>query len=226
MIFGVFFLAFFSHFVRAESAKNLQESDGLSLPKVSDSSKNPVDLCTLSTVTGNCTEKNPFYGEDKTQKLVKSNSEIQKAWRKCADISVHPCSKDSKAYQTVKTSLKQYPDLVYLVDSDGRNLLINAVRWNNEEVIALLVPYCANAQLLDVQDIYGHSALFTAIQNRNKYATALLLLYDARTDIPNLEGFDAVQFSCTLENLEMFYFIKGTLEKLDELKMQKKKNQT
>jgi hypothetical protein len=41
------------------------------------------------------------------------------------------------------------------------------------------------------------------------------------TDIPVPEGFDAVQFSCTLESLEMFHFIKVISEKLDELKEQK-----
>jgi ankyrin repeat protein len=220
-VFGVFFLASFSHFVRAEIAKNPQESVRLPSSASYDGLKDLVNLHTPGTAIGNYTEKNLFPDECKTQKLKESSREIQKAWHNCTHMLMRSCSEDSKVYQDV---LEQYPSLIYVVDDNGRNLLMNAVRLNNEALAALLVPYYANAQLLNAKDVYGDSALFTAIQNQNKYAVALLLFHGAKTDIRNSEDFNAVQFSCTLESLEMFYFIKGTLEKLDELRTQKKES--
>jgi ankyrin repeat protein len=89
---------------------------------------------------------------------------------------------------------------------------------NEEEWVAFLLPYYVEAKLLDEQDHRGYSALFTAIENRNKYLAALLLAHGASTDIRDGQGFNALQFSCTLENLDMFYFLKSFLEKLDELR--------
>ncbi|MDR2371791.1 MAG: ankyrin repeat domain-containing protein [Puniceicoccales bacterium] len=201
MIFGVFFLASFWHFIQAEIAKDLQEPVGLSF------------------LTGSGTAMESYMR--KTQKLKESSSKIRKAWHDCVHMLTRSCPEDSKAYQTVKTLLEQYPDLVYVVDANGRNLLMDAVYQNNEEMIAFLIPHYVNAQLLDEQDIHGDSALFIAIRNQNKYAIALLLFCGARIDIPNLEGFDAIQFSCTLKSLEMLYFLRGILERLDELETQK-----
>jgi ankyrin repeat protein len=63
---------------------------------------------------------------------------------------------------------------VRLVDRDGRTLLLIAVRLGDEKWVAFPLLYYANLRLVDVQDAYGYSALFIAIQNRNKSLIALL----------------------------------------------------
>jgi ankyrin repeat protein len=225
MMFGVFFPAFFWHFARAESAPDPQGSDWLlprrahDGPEDPDSRSDSADLCASGVVPERHTKKNPSHGEGEMQELHRRSGEIQEAWRDCSRMLARPCSKDSEEYQEVEALFERYPDLVCAVDGDGRNLLMIAVQQNNEGMATLLIPYYV--QHLDLQDAYGYSALFYAIRNRSKYLIALALFYGARTDIPNREGFDAIQFSCTLENLEMFYFIEGTLEKLEGLKLQK-----
>ncbi|MDR2628671.1 MAG: ankyrin repeat domain-containing protein [Puniceicoccales bacterium] len=203
IIIGVFFLAFSSSFIQAEFAEDVQLQREVPLSTACDRSKGSASL--------------------EIQKLETSNREVQKTWRQCAVLLCHFHLEDSEEHQTIKTSLEQYPNLIYLVDNDGKNLLMHTTQANNEWGAALLVSHYARNQLLDVQDINGDSALFYAIRNQNKDIAALLIAYGARTNICNQKGFNVLQFSCTLDNLEMFYFLIGTLEKLDELKM---KNQT
>ncbi|MDR1906622.1 MAG: ankyrin repeat domain-containing protein [Puniceicoccales bacterium] len=182
-------------------------------PKAQDNS------CTSNVVTETCTEKSPLPNKLKIRKLSESSSKLRNAWNRCLYMLMHyACQKNSEEYRAIETLFGQHPDIIYLVDNDGRNLLMHATLWNKEDIFTFLLPYYINAESLDVQDSYGYTALFIAIQKKNKYITASLLVYGARTDICNREGFNPLQFSCTLENLEMFYFMKSIFEKLHELK--------
>jgi ankyrin repeat protein len=102
--------------------------------------------------------------------------------------------------------------------SNGRNSLIEAIRRGDESTAADLMPHFAKNGWLDLQDPHGNTALHIAIRGKHKYTVALLSFYGARTNIRNREGFDPFHVSCTLKDLEMFYFMKSIHEKLNELK--------
>ncbi|MDR1590449.1 MAG: ankyrin repeat domain-containing protein [Puniceicoccales bacterium] len=210
LIFKVFFLALFSCPASAEFISEAeQEREAILL--------NKAERYALGIVPENEVENHSLQNEFKVQKLSESSGELRKAWHYCHHaLTHHMWQKDGEACQAVQTSLDQHPELIYLTDGDGRNLLMNAVQMNRDEGVIFLLPYYE--ELLDFQDFCGDSALFIAIQNRNKYIAALLLISGARIDICDRNGFNVLQFSCTLENLEMFYFLESFLEKLDELK--------
>ncbi|MFZ5950843.1 MAG: ankyrin repeat domain-containing protein [Candidatus Rifleibacteriota bacterium] len=86
----------------------------------------------------------------------------------------------------LKNLLKDFPELVFEYDEDANTLLFEAVRYNNEEAVDLLLEL--NADLHSIEDIQGATPLLLAANLGYTSIARRLLDYGADPEIKGLFG--------------------------------------